>query len=141
VPGSSLLRTLQAGAELEYIVPTSKLPGFLSKIGDSTASLTYYYQDQTSPSLLKVTPGTPLTGITLVGLSSSATQIFTQKGPIHAGQFKYGLGTGKSVKFPLAVTYASRTELIVHHTWGDPFGVSYDFTSLFSGSGVGQPSQ
>jgi hypothetical protein len=137
VPGASLLRTLQAGAELDYIVPTSKLPGFLGKIGDSTTALAYYYQDQASPSILKVTPGTPLTGITLVGLSSTATQIFAQKGPIQVGQFKYGFGTGKNVKFPFAVTYASRTELIVRHAWGAQFGVSYDFTSLFSGSGSG----
>jgi hypothetical protein len=132
VPGASLLRSLQAGGELDYVVPTGGLPGFLSKIGDSTASLAYYYQDQTSPSILKVTPGSPLTGITLVDLPSTATQIFTQKGPIHVGQFKYGFGTGKNVKFPIAVTYSSRSELIVHPAWGVQFGVSYDFTSLFS---------
>jgi hypothetical protein len=134
VPGASLLRSLQAGAELDYIVPTGGLPGFLGKIGDSTASLAYYYQDQTSPSILKVTPGSPLTGITLVDLPSTATQIFTQKGPIQVGQFKYGFGTGKNVKFPIAVTYSSRSELIVHPSWGVQFGVSYDFTSLFSGT-------
>jgi len=138
VPGARIFRTFQAGAELDYIVLSSRLPGFLGKtIGDSTAALAFYYQDQLSPSILKVTPGTPLTGITLVGLPSTATQIFTQPGPIRIGQFKYGLGTGKNVKFPIAVTYASRTELITHHTWGAQFGVTYDFTSLFSGSGSG----
>jgi hypothetical protein len=134
VPSAGLLRSLQAGAELDYVVPTSKLPGFLTKIGDTTASLAYYYQDQASPSILKVTPGSPLTGITLVDLPSTATQIFTQKGPIQVGQFKYGFGTGKNVKFPIAVTYSSRSELIVHPSWGVQFGVSYDFTPLFSGN-------
>jgi hypothetical protein len=141
VPGARIFRTLQAGAELDYIVFSSHLPGFLGKtIGDSTAALAFYYQDQLSPSILNVTPGTPLTGITLVGLPSTATQIFTQPGPIRIGQFKYGLGTGKNVKFPIAVTWASRTELITHHTWGAQFGVTYDFTSLFSGSGSGTGS-
>lgn len=140
VPQGSLLRSFQAGAELDYILNTSKAPGFLGKtIDDTTADLAFYYQDQISPSILNVTPGTPLDGITLVGLSSSAKQIFTQKGPIRVGQFKFGFGTGKNVKFPIAVTYASRTELLTHHTWGVNFGVTYDFTSLFSGSGSQLP--
>jgi hypothetical protein len=135
VPNASILRDIQAGIEVDRIIASSKWPGILGKLGDSTASLTYYYQDLTSPSIIKVTPGTPLTGITLAGLSLSATTIFTKKGPINVGQFKYGFGTGKNVKFPLAVTYTNRTELITHSAWTAQFGVSYDFTSLLpSGS-------
>jgi hypothetical protein len=145
VPGTTLLRSVQAGAEFDYVVPTSHLPGFLGKMGDSTAALAYYYQDQTSPSILNVTPGSPLPGITLVGLPSAASQIFTEAGHLNVAQFKYGFGTGKNVKFPIAVTYSSRTELIAHPTWGAQFGVSYDFSSLFGGgsgnSGGGSNSQ
>jgi hypothetical protein len=102
-------------------------------MGDSTASGTYYFQYQSSPAILNVTPGSPLNGITIIGLPSNATQIFTQKGSIHVFQLKYGLGTGTNVKFPIAVTYSNRTELIAHPTWGLQFGVTYDFTSLLGG--------
>jgi hypothetical protein len=134
IPGADLLRDIQAGAEVDRTLCTSNLPRIGSWIGDSTASFAYYYQDQTSPSILKVTPGTPLSGITIVGLPSSATQIFTQKGQINLAQFKFGFGTGKNVKFPIAVSWSNRTELIAHPTWGLQFGVSYDFSSLLGSS-------
>jgi hypothetical protein len=133
VPQASLLRDLQAGAELDRVISSSKWP-LLGKLGDSTASLAFYYQDQTSPSILTVTPGTPVPGVTLVGIPSTATQVFTQKGVIRVGQLKYGFGTGKNVKFPFAITYSSRTELIAHPVWGAQFGVTYDFSSLLSGT-------
>jgi hypothetical protein len=130
IPGSSLLRDVQVGAELDRNIASSKWPGILKKIGDSTASATYYFQYQSSPSILNVTPGSPFNGITITGLPSTATQIFTQKGDIHVGQLKWGLGKGKNVKFPIAVTYSNRTELITHPAWGLQFGVSYDLSAL-----------
>jgi hypothetical protein len=134
ISGASTLRDVQAGAQIDYNVPTSKLAGIWGKIGDSTASATYYFQYQSSPSILNVTPGSPLNGITIVGLPSNATQIFTQKGSIHVFQLKYGFGTGTNVRFPIAVTYSNRTELIAHPAWGLQFGVTYDFSSLLGGS-------
>lgn len=130
IPGSSVLRDVQVGAELDRNIASSRLPSILGKIGDSTASLTYYFQDQTSPSILNVTPGSPFNGITISGLPSTATQIFAQKGNIHVAQLKWGLGSGKNVKFPIAVTYSNRTELITHRAWGLQFGVSYDLSAL-----------
>jgi hypothetical protein len=130
IPGSSLLRDVQVGAELDRNIASSKWPSILGKIGDSTASITYYFQDQTSPSILNITPGSPFNGITITGLPSTATQIFAQKGDIHVAQLKWGLGKGKNVKFPIAVTYSNRTELITHPAWGLQFGVSYDLSAL-----------
>lgn len=135
IPGASLLRDMQAGAEVDYVLCTSSIPRIGTWIGDSTAALTYYYQDQTSPSILKVTPGSPLSGITITGLPSSATRVFTQKGQINVAQFRFGFGTGKNVKFPIAVSWSNRTELIAHPTWGLQFGVTYDFSSLFTSGG------
>jgi hypothetical protein len=130
IPGASTLRDIQFGAEVDRNINSSKWPGLLGKIGDTTASLTYYLQYQSSPSILNVTPGSPLPGITITGLSSSATQVFTSKGTINVAQFKYALGKGTNAKFPIAVTYSNRTELITHPTWGVQFGVTYDLSSL-----------
>lgn len=134
IPGASLLRDVQVGTELDYSISSSNWPSILKKIGDSTVSATYYFQYQTSPSILNVTPGSPLNGITITGLPSTATQVFAKKGDIHVAQLKWGFGKGKNVKFPIAVTYSNRTELITHPAWGLQFGVSYDL-SAFMGTG------
>lgn len=128
-------------AELDYNTPenqpanSSNWPGLLGKIGDSTVTLAVYDQYQTSPSILNVTPGSPVSGVTIVGLPSTATQIFTQKGNIFVAQARWGLGTTTNARFPLSLTYASRTELIARPTWGAQFGVSYDFTALLPSGG------
>jgi hypothetical protein len=134
VPGASAFRDAQLGAELDTVFCTSTLSLIGSLLGNSTLGFTYYYQDQVSPSILKVTPGTPLPGISIAGLSSTATQVFTKKGPISFVQLKYGPGVGKNVKFPLAVSWSNRTDLITHALWRAQFGVSYDFSSLFASS-------
>lgn len=138
--GSSELRDVQFGMEWDKNIPSSQWSRWISWVGDTTASATYYYQDQTSPSILKVTPGTPLPGITFTGLPSTATQVFTQKGEIHLIQAKFGLGTGTNVKFPIAVSWSNRTELIAHPAWGLQFGIAYDFSSLLGGSGSNKGS-
>jgi hypothetical protein len=130
IPNASLLRDVQVGTEVDRSIASSKWPSILGKIGDSTASATYYFQYQSSPSILNVTPGSPLSGITITGLPSTATQVFAQKGDIHVAQLKWGLGKGNNVKFPIAVTYSNRTELITHPAWGLQFGVSYDLSAL-----------
>ena len=109
-----------------------KLPA-LSFLGAATLAGTYYFQYQNSPSVLKVDPSNPLTGITLTGLSSSATQVFTKKGNLHIAQLKLMLGSGQSnVRFPVAVSYSNRTELLTKPEWRGQIGISYDFDSLFT---------
>ena len=135
VPGASAFRDLQAGTEMDLAFCTSAISIIGSFLGNSTLGLTYYYQDQVSPSILKVTPGMPLSGISIVGLDSSTSSVFTKKGPINFVQLKYGLGTGKNVKFPIAVSWSNRTDLITHSLWSAQFGVSYDFSSLLNSSG------
>jgi hypothetical protein len=136
VPGSGTFRDLQAGTETDIALCTSSTKFIGSFLGNSTLGLTYYYQDQKSPSILKVTPGMPLPGITITGLASTTSTVFATKGPINFVQLKYGLGTGKNVKFPIAVSWSNRTDLITHSLWSAQFGVSYDFSSLFNSSGT-----
>lgn len=131
IPGASHLRDAQAGAEVDRILP--KLP----KIGQTTLSLAYYFQRQESPSILNVTPGSPITGITFTGLPANASQVFAQKGDIHLAQLKWALGTGKNVRFPFAFSYSNRTDLIQKPDWRGQFGISYDFSSLLSGQNSG----
>jgi len=140
VPSAGAFRDLQAGAEMDVAFCTSAVNVIGSFLGNTTVGLTYYYQDQVSPSILKVTPGVPLPGISITGLASSTSSVFATKGPINFAQLKFGLGTGKNVKFPIAVSWSNRTDLITHSLWSAQFGVSYDFSSLLNSSGTTNPS-
>lgn len=130
VPGAGAFRAAQVGTEVDYAICTRNENPILSFLGNATVGLTYYYQDQVSPSILKVTPG-----LSIVGLNPSTSSVFAKKGPINFVQLKYGLGVGKNVKFPIAVSWSNRTDLITRPLWSAQFGVSYDFSSLFSSSG------
>lgn len=128
VPGASRLRDAQFGFQLQH--------NFSSFIFSSPAALSgsYYFQYQNSPAILNVTPGTPLPGITITGLSPNATQIFSQKGNLHIGQIKLMLGVGQStMRIPLAVSYSNRTELINKPLWRGQIGITYDFDSFLGG--------
>jgi hypothetical protein len=134
VPGAGAFRDAQLGVEGDWGICTSISNPVGSFLTNATIGVTYYYQDQVSPSILKVTPGAPVSGVTIAGLASTATSVFAKKGPINFVQLKYGLGTGKNVKFPIAVSWSNRTDLIVRPLWSAQFGVSYDFSSLFGSS-------
>jgi hypothetical protein len=129
VPGAQTLRDVQLAAELghDFSVNSSVL-GQLN----FTLSTAGYFQYQNSPAILNVTPGTPVDGVTFVGLPTTATKAFADKGNLGLWQMKVTTGSGTAVKVPLSVTWASRTELITTPTWKAQIGVSYDFDSLFS---------
>lgn len=122
IPGASYLRDIQAGIEVDRNL------GSLWFFGPATACGTYYFQYQSSPAILNVNPSQPINGVTISGLPSNATQIFAQKGSIHVAQAKLALGSTKSNwKFPNAVSWSNRTELITKSTWRAQFGITYDF--------------
>ena len=112
VPSSGTIRSTQAGAELKYSFGECHDPG-TRVFGNAALSGTYYYQYQNSPSVLNVTPGTPLTGITITGLPSTATQIFAQRGTINLAQIRLEMGSGSSLKFPIAISYSNRTRTLI----------------------------
>jgi hypothetical protein len=125
-PTTSRYRDAQVGAQVQRDIGK-----FLSTPAALSAS--YYFQYQNGPAILNVTPGTPLPGITFTGLPSNATQVFAQTGNLHLGQLRLVLSPGQSnVRFPVAVSYSNRTELIAKPTWRAQVGVSYDFDSLFA---------
>jgi hypothetical protein len=129
IPSASHLRDVQAGAEITRVwhISTYKhenatLAALFSKLGDLSLVGAYYYQDQTSPSILNGPPSS----ITFNGLPTTASQVFATRGPINVGQVRLGFGTGTNVRFPIAVSYSNRSDLIVHPFVGVQFGVSYD---------------
>jgi len=129
IPSASHLRDVQAGAEITRVwhISTYKhenaaLAALFSKLGDLSLVGAYYYQDQTSPSILNGPPSS----ITFNGLPTTASQVFATRGPINVGQIRLGFGTGTNIRFPIAVSYSNRSDLIVHPFVGVQFGVSYD---------------
>jgi hypothetical protein len=126
IPGAQRLRDIQLAIETDY---TLKKLGIL---GTPIVSGAYYFQDQTSPAILNVTPGSPVPGITFVGLSANATQAFAAKGKISIGQLRISLGNSQSgFRVPLAITFSNRTELTTGFKVGAQIGISYNFDSLF----------
>ena len=128
VPSASRLRDVQVGFEADYILHANQNHAITKLIGDSTLSASYLYQDQTSPSILTAPPS----GISFSNLPSTATTVYTSKGPINLGQLRWGLGTGTNVSFPISFTYSNRSALIAHPIAGLQFGLSYNLSSLFS---------
>ena len=129
VPGAGRLRDSQFAAEVSHPFSVT-LPG--SGATNFTVSGAFYDQYQSSPSILNVTPGAPVDGVTFTGLPSTATQVYGTKGNIAIGQVKLTAGGGSAVTVPLSLTYSNRTELITSPTWKAQIGLSYDFDSLFS---------
>ncbi len=125
-PNNSRYRDAQVGAQIQRDI------GKLLSV-PAALSASYYFQYQNAPAVLNVTPGTPLPGITFTGLPSNADQVFAQTGNLHLGQLRLVLSPGQSnVRFPVAVSYSNRTELINKPTWRAQVGISYDFDSLFA---------
>lgn len=121
-------RDAQAAVELDHGL------GDYSILGPATVSLAAYFQYQHAPALLDVDPANPVPGVRFVGLPANAKTVFTKTGNIRLFQAKLALAPpGSSVKIPVAVTYANRTELIDKPTWRAQVGVTYDFDSLFAG--------
>jgi hypothetical protein len=127
IPGASRVRDTQIAIQLQRDL------GTLSLLGAAALAGGYYYQYQNSPSILNVTPGTPLPGIAFVGLPATNTQVFADKGSVHVAQLRLVLGPGQSgARFPISITYSNRTELITKPTLRVQIGVSYDFDAVFA---------
>jgi hypothetical protein len=127
IPGSGRLRDIRVAIEADHN------PYQLSNSLTTAFSAAYYFQDQTSPAILNVTPSSPIPGASFTGLSSSATQVFTQKGTIHRAIKDHA---GGQIQFrmedSIAITGSNCSELITKPTIGAQVGISYDFDSLFS---------
>jgi hypothetical protein len=125
--GSSLsrVRNAQGAIQLDYAPFTKpKLQAALSA--------GYYFQYMVANGLVNL-PSTAFAPGTTIALPSNASVLLNTTGPIHIGQGKLTLSIkGTNIKIPLAVTGASRTDLIKANKVSGNFGISYDFSSLLS---------
>jgi len=127
VPGAKRVRDAQFGVQVQRDL------GILPLVGAAAIAGTYYFQYQNGPSILKVTPAAPVPGITFTELPSTASLAFADTGHLHVAQVRLVLGApSSSARFPLAISYSNRTELIDKPVLRAQFGISYDFDSLFA---------
>ena len=84
--------------------------------------------------MFNVDPSNPIPGVSFVGLPADAKRVFTKTGSVLIFQARLAFAPpGSSVKIPIAVTYANRTELIDKPAWRAQVGLAYDFDGLFAG--------
>jgi hypothetical protein len=120
------LRDAQVGAQVERVL------GEIAGLGPASLSFAGYFQYQNSPAILEVDPANPLPGIQFVRLPPDAKLVLAEKGNLGIAQVKLVLGPKDgSVKFPIAVSYSNRTELVRKPAWRAQVGISYDFDNLF----------
>ncbi len=123
---TSRVRSAQAAFQLDYTATSTA-----SKV-QAAVSGGYYFQYMNADGLLTL-PATQLAPGTAIPLPGNASQLLNTTGPIHIGQGKVTLSVkGTSVSVPLALTFSNRTDLIKASKVGGNFGITYDFSSLFS---------
>jgi hypothetical protein len=123
---TSRVRSAQAAFQLDYTATSSA-----SKV-QTALSGGYYFQYMAANGLLTL-PATQLAPGTAIPLPGNASELLNTKGPIHIGQGKVTLSVkGTNVSIPLALTFSNRTDLIKATKVGGNFGITYDFSSIFS---------
>jgi hypothetical protein len=123
---TSRLRCAQAAFQLDYTATSAA-----SKV-QAAVSGGYYFQYMSADGLLTL-PSTALAPGTSIPLPGNASQLLNTTGPIHIGQGKITLSIkGTNISIPLALTFSNRTDLIKATRVGGNFGITYDFSSLFS---------
>jgi hypothetical protein len=121
----SRVRSAQGAVQFDY-KPTTK-----PKL-QAAWSAGYYFQYMVANGLIDL-PSTSFAPGTTIPLPSNASVLLNTTGPIHIGQGKVTLTIkGTNISIPLAVTAASRTDLIKANKVSGNFGISYDLSSLFS---------
>jgi hypothetical protein len=121
----SRLRSAQGAVQLDY------KPDTKSKLQEAW-SAGYYFQYMVANGLINL-PSTAFAPGTTISLPSNASVLLNTTGPISIGQGKVTLTIkGTNVSIPLAITGASRTDLIKANKVSGNFGISYDFSSLFA---------
>jgi hypothetical protein len=111
------------------------------QLGVPTLAAAGYYQYQRDPALINITnanlaPGTDIT------LPTGAATVLGQRGNIGIAQIKFTIpfkNTG--VTFPVAVTWANRTELIKANDISGHIGIAFDLDGLFTQSSSGGGSK
>ena len=119
------VRDTQVSAALDW---TPKQTGTLR----ATFTLAYYFQYMVANGAIKFDKTAITPGGAAIPLPKAAVELLNTKGDIHVAQFRVGIPAAQGVSFPLAVTYASRTELLKANKgfWQGHAGISYDLGAL-----------
>jgi hypothetical protein len=104
------LKALELGAQAERVL------GGLPSLGPVTLGAAVYVQYRNSPPVLR---------------ASGWNAVIAEAGTIAAAQLRLTLGPPGGLRFPLAVSYSNRTELLPTPAWRAQLGLSYDFDFLF----------
>jgi hypothetical protein len=94
-------------------------------------TMAYYFQYMHENGVLQFTGDAIVPGGAKIPLSGPARVLRNTKGAIHVAQFRISLPIGNGLRFPAAVSYSNRSELITGRAfWQGHLGVSYDFSAL-----------
>jgi len=98
----------------------------------ATFTIAYYFQYMVANGVLKFDKTAITPGGAAIPLPKAAIELLNTKGDMHVAQFRVGIPATQGVTFPLAVTYANRTELVKSDKgfWQGHAGVSYDLGAL-----------
>ena len=120
-------RDAQAALQVDYPMTASD-----AALGASF-SAGFYYQYQADNALLTIASGDLAPG-TSIALPGNASVLLNTKGSIAIGQVGVTFTVpNTSVKIPLSISYANRTDLIKASDVRGHFGITYDLDSLFGG--------
>lgn len=94
-------------------------------------TVAYYFQYMHENGVLKFEGEAITPGGSKIPLSGPAKAVLNTKGAIHVLQLRVSVPAGNGVRFPAAVSWANRTELVTGRAfWQGQIGVSYDFSAL-----------
>ena len=118
------LRDVQFAAQMDRRLPA------LGSIQNPVLTFGGYYQWMKADALLTIPAGKFAPG-TAIELPNEASTLLGTKGHIAVAQAKLSLPLGDTLKVPLSVTWASRTEFIKENDVRGQVGLTLDLDNLF----------
>jgi hypothetical protein len=107
--------------------------GNVSRTVDAMFSLAGYYQYMADKALISISEGVVAPGTT-IPLPGQASVLLAEKGHIGIVQAKVTFSLkGSPVRFPVALTWSNRTELVTESDLRGNVGITLDLDSLFLG--------
>jgi hypothetical protein len=123
-PNRERWRDVQAAVQLDRRL--SEIPRF----GYAVATFGFYYQWMREDALINIPAGTVAPG-SGIDLSAEAASLLDTKGHIVIFQSQLTIPAGETVKVPLSVTWANRSELIKEKDVRGQIGMTLDLDGLF----------
>jgi hypothetical protein len=96
-----------------------------------TYTVAYYLQHMAANGVIRFDRTSITPGGAAIPLPRAAIEVLNTTGAIHVAQFRISLPAAQGITFPLAVSYANRSELITGRSfWQGHVGVAYDLGQL-----------